>query len=174
MVQITNSQVRVDAGITSGTGQVFVLAVGNVKVRLWVAVLFGEAKIDDIDLIATFADAHEEVVRLDITVDEGLCMDVFDTGDELISKQENRLESEATIAEVEEILETGAKEVQDHGIIVAFGAEPADEGNADTTGQRLVNASFILKLRVLSLDALELDSNLLARDDVGACNGERR
>ena len=48
-------------------------------------------------------------------------------------------------------------------------AEPAHERNADTAGKRLVDASLILKLRVLSLDTLKLNSNLLARDDVCAC-----
>jgi len=172
VVQLTNSQVGIDASVASSACQILVLTVRNVEVRLWVAVLLGQSEIDDVNLVTTFADAHEEVVRLDVTMDEGLCMDVFDAGDELIGKQENRLESEATVAEVEEILETRAEEIQDHGIVVTFGAKPAHKGNADTTSQRLVNASLVLELRVLSLDAFELDSNLFARDDVGACSGE--
>ena len=173
MVQLTNSQVRIDASIASSTSQILILAVRNVEVRLWVAVLLGQAKIDNVDLVTAFADAHEEVVGLDVTVNKRLCMNVFDARNELIGKQENSLEGKATIAEVEEILETRSEEIQNHGIVVAFGAEPADEGNTDTASQRLVNTSLVLQLRVLSLDALELDSNLLARDDVGACNGER-
>lgn len=161
----------VDRGITSGTGQVLVLTVRNVEVSLGVTVLLRQTKVDHIDLVAALADAHQEVVRLDITVDEGLGVDVLNAGDELVGKEQDRLERELAVAEVEQILERRTKQVQNHGVVVALGAKPADEGNANTAGKGLVDACFILQLRVLSLDALELDGNLLARDDVGACGG---
>ena len=74
----------VDGGITGCAGQVLVLPVRDVEVGLRVTVLLGQTKIDDIDLVAALADAHEEVVGLDITVDEGLGVDVLDAGDELV------------------------------------------------------------------------------------------
>ena len=82
----TNSQVSIDTCITSGTGQVLVLTVRNVKVGLWVTVLFGEPKVNHVDLIPTLTDPHQEVVRLDIAMDKGFGMNVFDAGDELISQ----------------------------------------------------------------------------------------
>jgi hypothetical protein len=42
------------------------------------------------------------------------------------------------------------------------------EGAIDTAGEGLVDAGLILELRMLGLDRLELDSNFLARDDVGS------
>lgn len=158
----------VDAGVARRARQVLVLTVGNVEMRLGVAVLLGEAKIDDVDLIAALADAHQEVVGLDVAMDEGLGMDVLDARDELVGQQQDRLEAELAVAEVEEILEAGAEQVQHHGIVVAFGARPTHKGDADAAGEGLVDASLILELRVLGLDALELDGNLLAGDDVGA------
>ena len=95
-------------------------------------------------------------------------MDVLDSRDELVGQKKDRLEREFAVAEVEQILKTRAKEVKHHGIIVTFGAKPANEGDADTAGERLVHASFILELGMLGLDTLELDGDLLARDDVGA------
>lgn len=160
----------VDGGITSGTSQVLVLTVRDVEVSLRVAVLLGQTEIDHVDLVAALADAHEEIVRLDITVDEGLGVDVFDAGDELVGEEQDSLQRELAVAEVEEIFQTRAEKIQDHGIVVALGSEPADEGDTNTTGERLVHTGFILQLRVLSLDALELDGNLLARDYVGACS----
>jgi hypothetical protein len=71
----------VDRGITSSTSQVLVLPIRDVEVSLGVTVLLGETEIDNVDLVATLADAHEEVVRLDITVDEGLGVDVLNAGD---------------------------------------------------------------------------------------------
>ena len=105
----TDTQVGVDAGIAGGTSQVLVLSVWDVEVRLGSAVLLGETKIDHINLVAALADAHEEVVRLDITVDERLGMDVLNAGDELIGQEEHGLQRELAVAEVEEILQGGTE-----------------------------------------------------------------
>jgi hypothetical protein len=166
---LTDTQVGVDGRIAGSSSQVLVLTVRDVEVRLRVAVLLGQSKIDHVDLVAALANTHEKVVRLDVTVDERLGMDVLDAGDELVGEQENRLEREFAVAEVEQVLQARAEQVQDHGIVVALGAKPADEGDADAAGEGLVDAGFIFKLRMLGLDALELDGNLLARDDVCAC-----
>ena len=40
-----------------------------------------ETEIDDVDLITTFSDSHEEVVGLDVPANEVSRMDVLDTGD---------------------------------------------------------------------------------------------
>lgn len=165
----TDTQVSVDAGITGGTRQVLVLTVRNVEVRLGVAVLLGETKVNHVDLVSTLAYAHEEVVGLDVAVDKRLCVDVLDAGDELVGEQQDRLERELAVAEVEEVLERGAEQVQDHGIVVALCSKPADERDADAASERLVDTGLIFELGVLGLDALELDGNLLARDDVGTC-----
>jgi hypothetical protein len=160
--------VSVDAGITSSTSQILVLSVRNVEVRLGIAVLLGQTEIDDVDLVAALANAHEEVVRLDITVDEGLGMDVLDARDELVGKEKDGLQGELAVAEVEEILQRRAEQVQDHGVVIALGAEPAHEWDTDAASKGLVDASFILELRMLCFDALELDGDLLTGDDVGA------
>ena len=158
----------VDGGVTSGTSQVLVLSVRDVEVGLGVPVLLGETEVNHVDLVAPLADAHEEVVGLDVTVDEALGVDVLDAADELVGEQEDGLEGEFAVAEVEEILEGGAEEVEDHGVVVTLGAEPSDERNADAASERLVDAGLILELRVLGLDRLKLDGNLLTGDDVGA------
>ena len=136
---------------------------------LGVAVLLGETKVDDIDLVAALANAHEEVVGLDITVDERLCVDVLDAGDELVGKKQDRLERKLAVAEVEEILERRAEQIQDHGVVVTLSSEPADKRNAYAASKRLVDTGLILKLGVLGLDALKLDGDLFAGDDVGTC-----
>lgn len=157
----------VDAGIAGGTSQVLVLSVRNVEVSLGITVLLGQTEIDNVDLVAALANAHKEVVRLDITVDERLGVDVLNAGDELVGEEQDGLQGELAVAEVEEILEGRAEQVQNHGIVVTLGAEPAHEGNSDTAGEGLVDAGLIFELRVLGLDALELDGDLLTGDDVG-------
>lgn len=161
----------VDGGVTSGTGQVLVLSVRDVEVCLRVPVLLGETEVDNVDLVTPLADAHEEVVRLDITVNEALGVDVLDAADQLVGQEEDGLEGEFAVAEVEEVLEGGAEEVEDHGVVVTLGTEPSDERNADAASEGFVDAGLILQLRVLGLDGLKLDGDLLAGDDVGACGG---
>jgi len=68
--KLTDTQMSVDRSVTSGTGQVLVLTVRNVKVSLWVSVLLRQTEIDHVDLVPTLADAHEEVVGFDIAMDE--------------------------------------------------------------------------------------------------------
>lgn len=93
-------------------------------------------------------------------------MDVFDTRDELISKQQNSLEREFAVAEVEKIFETGAKEIKDHGVVVTFCAKPADKRDPNTAGKGLIDAGFVFELWMLRFDALELNGDLFAGDDV--------
>ena len=167
-IKLTDTQVSVDGSVTGSASQVLVLSVWDVEVRLWVTVLLGQTEINNVDLVATLANAHQEVVWLDIAVDERLGVDVLNAGDELVGKKKNGLQGELAVAEVEEILQRWAEEIQDHGIVVTLGSEPTDKWDTDTTGERLVDASLILELWVLGLDALKLDGNLLSRDDVGS------
>src|SRR4051812_38273204 len=110
----TDAQMGVDGCITGSASQVLVLPVRNMEMGLRVPVLLCQTEIDDVDLVTTLADAHEEVIRLDITVDEGFGVNVLDAGDELIGEQEHRLQGELAVAEVEEILQAGAEKVKDH------------------------------------------------------------
>ena len=164
----TDAQMGINGSITSSTRQVLVLPIWDVEMGLRVTVLLGQTKINDIDLVAALADAHEEVVRLDITVDEGLGVDVFNAGNELIGEQKNCLQGELAVAKVKEILQAGSEKVENHGIIVTLGAEPADKWDADTTSQGLVDTGFIFELWMFGLNALKLDGNLFTGDDVGS------
>lgn len=160
---------RVDGRITRRTRQVLVLSVGNVEVCLGIPVLLGQTEIDHVDLVSSLANAHQEVVWLDIPVNEALGVDVLDAADELVGEQEDGLEGELAVAEIEKVFEGWAKEIEDHRVVIAFGAEPSHKGNAHAAGERLVDASLILELRVLGLDTFELDSDLLPGDDVSTC-----
>lgn len=86
----------------------------------------------------------------------------------LISKKEDSLERKFAVAEVEQILERRTKQVDDHGIVVTLLTVPSNKRNSDAASQSLVDFGFVFELRVFSLDGLELDGNLFARDDVDA------
>ena len=104
----------VDTGITGSTRNALVLMVEIVEVSLGVTVFLGETKIHHIDLVATFADAQQEVVGLDITVNNLLRVDVLNAGDELIGKEQDSLEREPATAKDEHVLQTGTQEVDHH------------------------------------------------------------
>jgi hypothetical protein len=69
-VERTDAHVGIDGSITGSASQVLVLSIRDMEEGLRVTVLLGQTEINDIDLVSTLANAHEEVVRLDITVDE--------------------------------------------------------------------------------------------------------
>ena len=166
----TNSQMSIDTCITSSTSQVLILAVRDVEVSLRVTVFLGQAEVNNVDLISTLPNAHEKVIGFDVTVNKGFGVDVLDTRYKLISEEQHCLQGEFSVAEIEQILQTWSKQIKDHRVVITFSSKPADEGDTDTTSKGFVNTSLIFELRVLGLNALELNGDLFARNDVGACD----
>ena len=76
---LLHAHVRVDGGVAGRACQVLVLAVGDVLVGARVAVLLGQAEVDYVHEVALLGQAHQEVVRLDVAVDEVLRVDVLDS-----------------------------------------------------------------------------------------------
>jgi len=89
----------------------------------------------------------------------------------LIGQEQDRLQGKLAVAEVEQIFQARAEQIKDHGIVVTLGSKPTDEWDADASSKRLVDTSLIFELRVLGLDALKFDGDLLARNDIGSWNG---
>ncbi len=65
----------INGSVSCSAGEVFVFPVGNVLVGPVVAVLLGQPKVNDVDQVPLLPEAHEEVVRLDVPVDEGTHVD---------------------------------------------------------------------------------------------------
>lgn len=78
---LTDAQMSVDGSVASSAREVFILPVGDVLVRSGVTVLLGQAEVNDVHQVALFAETHQEVVRLHISVDEVLGVDVFNSAD---------------------------------------------------------------------------------------------
>ena len=68
----------IDGGITSRSSQVLIFTVWDVEMCLWVSVFLGKTKVDNVYLVASLSNTHQEVVWLDITMDEGFGVNVFD------------------------------------------------------------------------------------------------
>ena len=151
---------RVHGCVTGCTGQILVLTVRDVLLRLGVAVLLGETKIDAMDLVRLLADADEEIIRLDIAMDEILGVDVFDTVDHLIRQHQHGLERELAIAEVEQILKRRSQKIDNHHVVIALDTIPMNVRNANTAREDLVELGLVQQLRMLRLDTLKLDGDL--------------
>ena len=71
----------VDACVSGSPGEVLVFSVRDVLMCACVTVLLGKAKVYDVDKVALLSQAHEEVVRFYISVDEVLGVDVLYSAD---------------------------------------------------------------------------------------------
>mmetsp|Transcript_122964 Transcript_122964/g.226495 ORF Transcript_122964/g.226495 Transcript_122964/m.226495 type:complete len:229 (-) Transcript_122964:394-1080(-) len=88
---LLNTEMCVYASISCCACEILALSVGDVLLRLRVAVLLCQPKVNDVHLVGLFAQTNEEVVRLDIPVDEILGVHILNTIDHLICKHENSL-----------------------------------------------------------------------------------
>ena len=71
----------VDGGVSGGACQALVLFVRNVLMGAIIPELFGQAEVDGEHQVALLAEAHQEVVRLDIAVDKVLAMNELYSAD---------------------------------------------------------------------------------------------
>lgn len=169
-----DSEMCVDGGVARGTGEVLVLSVRDVDVCLVVAVLLGETKIDDVDDVGLLAETHQKIVGLDVAVQKGSRVDVFDPLNHLVGEHEDGFEGEAAVTKVEEVLERGAEQIDGHDVVFAFAAVPADAGYSDdglAVGRDVevaVDLAFVNKLRMLCLGVFEFNGDLFVGVDVNA------
>lgn len=132
----------------------------------WVAVFFRQAKVNDIHLRATATNTHQEIIGLDIAVEKAAGMDILDATNELVGQEQDSFEGELAIAIIEQILQGGTQEVNDHSIIITFCAIPSNKGDADTSSESFIHFSLVFELRVFRLCVFQLNSHLFAGDDV--------
>lgn len=80
--RLTFSQVCIDAHISCSSSQTLVFPVWDVFLGLWVYVFFRQAKVYDVDGVLPFGarPAHQEVLRLHVSVDQAPGVDKLHTG----------------------------------------------------------------------------------------------
>lgn len=108
------------------------LSVEDVHARPRVPELLRQSKVDQEELVAVAADAHQEIVRLDVAVDERLAVHELYAADHLVRQHQHRLDREAPRAEVEKVLQRRAEQVHDQHVVVALlSIVPADNRDGD-------------------------------------------
>jgi hypothetical protein len=121
-----------------------------------------------VHLIGLLAQANEEVVGLNVTVNEILGVHILYSIDHLVRKHQDCLQTKFAVAKAEQVLEGWAKQVDDHDIVVAFNPIPVDVRNTHTTSPDLVQLGHLQQLWVLGLDGLKLDGALLSALHIGS------
>mmetsp|Transcript_164026 Transcript_164026/g.398639 ORF Transcript_164026/g.398639 Transcript_164026/m.398639 type:complete len:344 (+) Transcript_164026:167-1198(+) len=159
---LLDAQMVVDRGITRRTGQVLVLAVHDVHVRLRVPVPLRQAEINDVDHVGAAAQPDQEVVGLDVPVDEGLRVHVLDTEQHLVGDHQHRLQVETAATAVEQILQRVSEKIHNEDVVRPLDTVPPDVRDAHGALQDLVELGLIDQLRVLRLGGLQLHGHLLA------------
>jgi len=158
----------IDRRVAGGAGEVLVLAVQDVMTRVRIAELLGQPEVDQEELIAVPTNAHEEVVRLNVAMDEALQMDVLQATDHLVDQHQHCLDGEVARAEVEQVLERGSQQVHDQGVEVLLLAVVTDTGEAHAAAQDAVQLGLVQQLRMTGVGTLHLDGHLLAALDAHA------
>uniref|UniRef100_A0A182IYJ2 Uncharacterized protein n=1 Tax=Anopheles atroparvus TaxID=41427 RepID=A0A182IYJ2_ANOAO len=165
---LLDAEVGVNRGVARRAGQVLVLAVADVDARAEVAILLRQPEVDQEQLVAVAPDAHEEVIRLDVAVDEVLHVQILQPADHLVDEHQHGLDREVPAAKVEEVLQRRSEQVHHQHVVAALLAEVANVRDADAAGQHLVQLVLVRELRVARQDALHLQRHLLAIRDVDA------
>ena len=118
---LLNTLVGGNGGVPGGTGEVLAILVGDV-LALGVLVALGKTEINDVDVVAGgVRTTDQEVIGLDITMDNTLLVNLFNTSDELSGDHEDGLEVEVTLARLEEILKGGSQQVHHHHVELVVG-----------------------------------------------------
>lgn len=78
-IQFTYTKMSVNTRISRCPSEILILLVGYMCICFGVTVSLCQAKINHVNLVATFSDTHEEVVWLNIPMNESFGMTVFNT-----------------------------------------------------------------------------------------------
>ena len=131
------------------------------------ASLRGQARVHNVDDVALGAGSHEEILRLDIAMEQVLCVDVLESSKELVGDEEDGFERKGPVAVVEQVLKRGPEEVYDKDVEVIVIPKPPDTRDSHSTGQRCVRVLFVAERRRALLVVRELEGNLVTPFDVG-------
>lgn len=114
--RLFDSLVRGDRSVSSSTGQIFALFVGDV-LALRITVAFGQPEVNNVDLVlGEFGATNEEVVGLDVPVDNALFVHFLDALHELDGDEEAGFQVEGALARREEVFQGGAQHVHHHHV----------------------------------------------------------
>jgi len=133
-----------------------------------IPVLLRKTKIDEIDHAGLSTDAHDNVARLDIAVNEVARVKVFQATNQLTGEESNSLDSEFEVAMDEKVLQRLTQEIECHHIEATFCAKPTNARNAYPSGDLLVHNMLVFQEMLACAQWFELKHDVFLRQKV-AC-----
>jgi hypothetical protein len=121
--------------------------------------LLGETHVRDIDGISLPACAHQKVVRLDISMDQFLLVQILQSANQLICYYQTRFEGESMAAVAEQVFQAWSKKFKYQSIVFALGSEPVDFGDSDTASKPFIDLVLLSKISRLDGPMFKLDSH---------------
>jgi len=79
----------------------------------------------------------------------------------LVCQNQDCLQVKLVVEVIKEIFKGRAKMFKDHGIVIAFCSKPANRWDTNATYEAFIDLVFVVKLKVLRIDRLRLDGNVL-------------
>lgn len=130
------------------SSEILTILIRNMLSCPGLSVSLGEPKVNDVHIMLFLANADEEVVRLDVSVQEVSGVHVLDSLDHLVSQHEDGLQRELPFAVIEQVLQRGPQKVDYHHVVVPFYSKPMHIGDAYSSLQNTVEFGLIEQLRV--------------------------
>ena len=130
--------------------------------------LFGQTIVDEEEFITVSSNSHEEIIWFNVSMNEILVVQEFDSSDHLIGEHEHGFHGESSWTKVEQIFQRWTQEVHDQNVIVPFGTIPSNVWNSNTSLEDFIQFWLIKKLGVPCFDRFQFDGNFFAIGDVDA------
>lgn len=139
-----NSQVSIDRGISSSSGQIFSLPVRNM-LPIPHDVSLSQSKIKNKYFVGSFVQPNAEIIRFDIPVDEVPVMDVLDPGNHLVDQHKDSLEWKFSQSLIEQRFEGRSHQIHNQHIVITWIRMNATFSRAIVdVGDALVNNSGVV------------------------------
>lgn len=150
----------VDAGKSCRVNQVWVSSASGMSVHLSSIGFRDEAQICHINLILMLFHTHQEILRLDVSMNDILEMNVLKTANELIDKHQHRFEKELATAEVEEIFQAWSQQIKHQGVKAALCLINVNSWNIDIIRKKSIDLDFKFEKEEINKDVFEFDDDL--------------
>lgn len=162
---LLDAQMAVDGCVARGSGETFVVLVGDVF-AVFLDVLLGEAEVDDENPGTVLVRAHEKVLRLYVSVHEFSRVHILQPTHDLLPHTYHCPQIELPPAPLEQVLQGGAQKVHHHNVVLLVLAEVVEPWQTHLEGRNALievgqQFGLILELMVLGLDWFQLDCHYL-------------
>ena len=95
----------VDTRVSGCAGEVLAVSVGDMFSCLGVSEPLGKTEVNDVDEVLLLANADQEIVRLDVSVQKVSRVDKLKSLEHLVGQHQHCLQREAALAVVEQVFQ---------------------------------------------------------------------